>query len=280
MPGPTMADDFLHTTLGRTGLPVHRIGLSATYRPGRETVRRAIDEGLNYFFGFGVDTQMLKVLREEMKGRRERFVVATGAYNLLIGHPNIERTLEKRLRQLGTDYIDVFMFLGVTKEKHFPPDLIERYQRLKDTGKVRFIGLSTHARKFAGRLASEGLADVLMVRYNAAHRGAEEDIFSFLEPHNPGVTSFTATRWRELIRRPSKTKWPKEGPVPTPGQCYRFVLSNPAVHVCLMSPTNIRQFEENMKEIREKGPLNPEEMDFMRRFGDAVHHTRNKIFGR
>ena len=146
-----LADDFLHTTLGRTGLAVHRVGLSATYRPGKETVRRAIEEGLNYFFCFGVDTQMTKVLRVEMKGRREKFVVATGAYNLLFGHPNIERTLEKRLKQLGTDYIDVFMFLGVTKEKHFPPGLIEKFHRLKDTGKVRFVGLSTHARTFAGR---------------------------------------------------------------------------------------------------------------------------------
>jgi aryl-alcohol dehydrogenase-like predicted oxidoreductase len=273
-----MGEDFLHTTLGRTGLGVCRVGLSATYRPGKDTVRRAIEEGLNYFFCFGVDTHMTKVLRDEMKGRRERFVVATGAYNLLFGHPNIERTLDKRLRQLGTDYIDVFMFLGVTKAKHFPPELIERFARLKDTGKVRAIGLSTHARKFAGELAAEGLVDVLMIRYNAAHRGAEQDIFPYLEPHNPGVTSFTATRWRELIRRPSPAKWPKAEPVPTAGQCYRFVLSNPAVHVCLMSPSNIRQFEANLMEIREKGPLAPDEMDFMRRFGDAVHHTRKKLF--
>ncbi|MEN6312526.1 MAG: aldo/keto reductase [Acidobacteriota bacterium] len=274
-----MADDFLHTTLGKTGLPVHRVGLSATYRPGRDTICRAIDGGINYFFCFGVDTHMTRTLRDEMHGRREKFIVATGAYNLLLGHPNIERTLEKRLRQLRTDYIDVFMYLGVTKDRQFPPELIEKFHRLKDGGKVRFIGLSTHARKFAGRLAAEGLADVLMVRYNAAHRGAEEDVFPFLQPHDPGVTSFTATRWRYLIRRPSKAKWPADGPVPTPGQCYRFVLSNPAVHVCLMAPTNIRQFEENMKEILSGGPLDPDEMDFMRRFGDAVHHTKKKLIG-
>jgi hypothetical protein len=47
-----------------------------------------------------------------------------------------------------------------------------------------------------------------------------------------------------------------------------------------MSPTNIRQFEDNMKEIREKGPLDPEEMNFMKRFGDVIHHTRKRMFGR
>jgi hypothetical protein len=47
--------DFLHTTLGRTGFRIHRLGLSATFRPGRETIYRALDEGLNYFFMFGFD---------------------------------------------------------------------------------------------------------------------------------------------------------------------------------------------------------------------------------
>jgi hypothetical protein len=41
----------------------------------------------------------------------------------------------------------------------------------------------------------------------------------------------------------------------------------------------MRQFEENMKEIREKGPLSSDEMVFMRRFGNAVHRTKNPLFG-
>jgi predicted aldo/keto reductase-like oxidoreductase len=61
---------------------------------------------------------------------------------------------------------------------------------------------------------------------------------------------------------------------------YRFVLSNPAVHVCMMAPTTVRQFEANMKEIREGGPLKPDETEFMKRFGDAVHHTKTKMFSR
>jgi predicted aldo/keto reductase-like oxidoreductase len=274
-----MEQDFWETTLGKTGLRVRRVGLSATYRPGVKTVHRALDEGINYFFAFGLDGQMFRGLRDVLRTNREKCVVATGAYNLLLGHPNLERTLDKRLRQLKTDYVDVFMYLGVVKEEEFPPRLIDQFQRLKETGKVRFVGLSTHARKFAGRLAAENAADVLMVRYNAAHRGAEEDIFPHLRPYDPGIVSFTATRWRYLVRRPGN-RWPADAPVPTPGMAYRFVLSNPAVHVCLMAPTNIRQFESNMKEIREGGPLQPEEMEFMKKFGDAVHHTKTKMFSR
>jgi aryl-alcohol dehydrogenase-like predicted oxidoreductase len=55
--------------------------------------------------------------------------------------------------------------------------------------------------------------------------------------------------------------------------CYRFVLSNPNVDVCLTSPTNLKQLEENISSLR-LGPLSEEDMEFMRKFGDVVHHTK------
>jgi predicted aldo/keto reductase-like oxidoreductase len=54
--------------------------------------------------------------------------------------------------------------------------------------------------------------------------------------------------------------------------CYLFALSNPAVHVCLMAPSNLRQFEQNLAEVR-RGPLADDEMRFMREFGDVVHRN-------
>ena len=81
----------------------------------------------------------------------------------------------------------------------------------------------------------------------------------------------TATRWRYLLRRPRG--WPKDELIPTAGMCYRFVLSNPHVDVCLMAPSNIEQLEENLVAFR-KGSLCEEEMEFMRKFGDAVHYRR------
>jgi aryl-alcohol dehydrogenase-like predicted oxidoreductase len=262
--------DHTHTLLGNTGLPVHRLGLSGTYWPGKKTIYKALDEGLNFFFCFGIDKQMIRVLRDVLKKERERCIVATGAYNLLLGHPNIQRTLEKRLRQLRTDYIDIFLLLGVTKEKHFPEKTTEELYRLRETDKVRTVGISTHHRKFAGKLATQGALDVIMMRYNAAHRGAEEDIFPHLEHHNPGIVSYTATRWRRLLRRPRT--WPKNRPVPSAGMCYRFVLSNPHVHVCMTAPSNIKQFQENLAAANQ-GPLSVEELDFMRDFGDAVYQS-------
>jgi aryl-alcohol dehydrogenase-like predicted oxidoreductase len=266
-----MDRSFTHTVLGRTGIPVHRLGLSASYLPGRQAIHRAVEAGLNYFFCFGFDLQMVRALREILKTNRERHVVATGPYNLIWGHTDVRQTLEKRLRQLGTDYIDVFLFLGVMKPKELPEKVLDDLRRLREEGRIRAMGLSTHDRKLAGRLAADGAIDVLMIRYNAAHRGAEEEIFPHLEPHRPGVVAYTATRWTALLRRPRG--WPKDGRVPTAGECYRFVLSSPHVDVCMTAPRSVQELEQNVAALAH-GPLDEDEMAFLRQFGDAVHAQR------
>lgn len=269
-----MTEDFTHSVLGRTGLRVFRLGLSASYRPGKEAVHYALDAGINYFFCYGFDGQMTRTLREVFKTRRDGLVVSTGAYNLLVGHPDLRRTLEKRLRQLGTDYIDVFLFLGVTKPKHIGERELDEMRRFREEGKVRAIGMSCHDRKLIGRFVAAGAIDVAMLRYNAAHRGAEEDIFPHLGAHDPGVVSYTATRWSYLLRRPRG--YPAASLLPTPDQTYRFALSSPHVDVCLTAPSNKKQLQENLAGLS-KGPLSPEEMRFMREFGDIVH-ARKKWF--
>ena len=269
-----MPQEFLRTPLGALGTPVCRIGLSASYRPGRQTIFKALDEGLNYFFFYGFDTQMTGALRDISPARRDQVVLATGAYNYIISHQNLRRTLEKRLRQVKTDYIDLFHFLGVTKPAQLTPQVRDELAAIRASGLVRGVSLSTHDRKLAAELAREGVVDAIMIRYNAAHRGAETEIFPHLAPGGTGVISYTATRWTALLRRPRG--YPREGRVPTAGMCYRFVLSHPSVHVCLMAPGNLRQFESNLAEIR-RGALAEDEMQFLRGFGDAVY-GRHKYF--
>ena len=264
-------EEFLRAPLGAMRIPVCRIGLSATYRPGRETIFKALDEGLNYFFYYGIDSQMTSALRSLPPSRRDQLVLATGAYNYLVRHQNLRRTLEKRLRQVKTDYIDVFHFLGVTKPKQFTQQAREELAAVRASGLVRGVALSTHDRKFAAQLAREGIVDAIMIRYNAAHRGAEMEIFPEIRPDGVAVVSYTATRWTALLRRPRG--YPKPARVPTAGMCYRFVLSNPSVHVCLMAPSNLAQFESNLSEIRQ-GPLPADEMQFLRDFGDVVYRRR------
>jgi aryl-alcohol dehydrogenase-like predicted oxidoreductase len=266
-----MASDFLNTTLGRTGRRVFRLGLSASYRPGRDAILSAIDRGVNYFFAYGFDSQMLTTLRDVFKTRRDELLIATGGYNWILWRSNLRTALENRLRQLNTDHIDVFMFLGVMKPEQFPESVCEEMVRFREEGKVRAIGVSTHDRKLAGELAQKGALDLLMIRYNAAHRGAEADIFPHLQANDPGIVSYTATRWSFLMRR--TRGWPKERPIPTAGLAYRFVLSNPHVDVALTAPSNAAQLAENLAEIQ-KGPLTAEEMNLMREYGDAVRARR------
>jgi predicted aldo/keto reductase-like oxidoreductase len=250
-----MQDQFLRAPLAKLGTPTCRIGLSASYRPGRETVIRALDEGLNYYFFFGIDTHMTKVLPDAIRGRRDQYVLATGAYNYIFAHQNLRRALESRLRQMKTDYIDLFHFLGATRRKHFTQKVRDELQAVRESGLVRGVSISTHDRRFAAELLREGTLDAAMVRYNAAHRKAETEVFPQLPPSNPVVIGFTATAWTKLLRHPYNL---------SAGMCYRFVLSNPAVNVCLMAPGSRKEFDENMTEIR-KGPLTEEELPFVGR---------------
>ncbi len=154
------------------------------------------------------------------------------------------------------------------KPKEFTARVRDELEAVRQSGLVRAVSMSTHSRRLAAELAAAGTLDAIMIRYNAAHRGAEQEIFERLPASNPAVISYTATRWSYLIRRPRG--YPKGERVPSAGMCYRFVLSNPHVHVCLTAPSNVRQLEENLAAVRQ-GPLDEDEMAFMRRFGDVIH---------
>jgi aryl-alcohol dehydrogenase-like predicted oxidoreductase len=266
--------EFLASRLGPSNQQVFRLGLSASYFPGTRAVRAAIDEGVNYFFGYAVDTQLTRVVRSLNADQREKLTLATGGYNWIWWHPPLKKSLENALRRWRTDYIDVFHYLGIIRRDHFPPRIQDELAALRADPRVKAIGVSCHDRKFAGELAAKGLVDVVMVRYNAAHPGAEQDIFPHVHAHNTGVVGYTATRWTRLLRRPRG--W-SEG-VATPGQCYRFVLSNPAVNVVLTAPRSEKQLRDNLREVR-RGPLDDEEAAFMRRFGAYVHSHAGWFMG-
>jgi aryl-alcohol dehydrogenase-like predicted oxidoreductase len=272
----TTSSDFLTAELGATGRRVRRLGLSASYRPGERTVRAALDAGVDYLFGYAIDSHLTRVVREMNADRRERVVIATGGYNWVVWHPPLKRSLERALRRLKTDYIDVFHYLGVLKPAQFGPRVQDELAELRADPRVKAVAISCHDRRFVGDLAARGALDVAMIRYNAAHCGAEQDIFPHVGRHNVGVVSYTATRWTALLRR--MRGWPADQPVATAGQCYRFVLSNPHVDVALTAPRNERQLQENLREV-ERGPLPDDEMAFMRRLGQHVHDHAGYFMG-
>jgi len=142
-------------------------------------------------------------------------------------------------------------------------------------GLVRFLGMSGHNRSLFPQLNEKGIFDLSHSRYNAAHRGAETETFPALKQEKgPGVVSYTATRWGHLLK--PKYMLSDETP-PTATDCYRFVLTNPSVDVCLCGPGSMDQMRTALHAL-EQGPLNDEEMARMIRIGDHVHRKASKFF--
>lgn len=257
--------DFQHRQVRAFGKAVHRLGLAGNYGISEKGLAAALERGLNYVYWTPRFGRVTRVLRQAVQKDRERLVIAGGP-NLAWFPGQVRRGAERALKVLGTDYLDLYQLNWVGTTSAWTDGTVEELVKLKQEGKVRALGISIHDRPRAGKLAEDSPLDALMIRYNAAHPGAERDIFPHLEKRKPAVIAYTATSWRRLLKRPSG--W--NGPVPTAGDCYRFCLSSPHVDVVLCGPANEQQLDENLAAL-DKGPLSAEEMKWMREFGQVVH---------
>jgi aryl-alcohol dehydrogenase-like predicted oxidoreductase len=182
-------------------------------------------------------------------------------HSSLLGKPHFYKGMKK----LGLEHVDALM-LGYYPRKP-RKQLLDLALDLKEKGMVHHLALSGHNRRLFPKLV-DGPIDIFQVRYNAANSGAEKDVFPFCGGENrPGMISFTATRWGQLLKE-SKMP-PGEKPL-TAKDCYRFVLSNPAVDVCMTGARNLEMMRENLETL-ESGPLTTGEMERIRRIGDHVY---------
>lgn len=254
--------------LGRTGLSVSRLGLAGGYGVPSAAVEKAFHEyNINYFFwSTPRKSGMRDGLRCLVNGNREDIVIVLQSYDHL--GITLNRSVRKGLKKLGIDYVDVVL-LGW--HNRYPlKKIIDSAFKLKESGMVRYIAMSGHNRKLFGRIANqaESPIDIFMIRYNAAHTGAEIDIFPCLpEKNGPGITVYTATRWGKLLKQ--KKMPPGEKPL-TASECYRFVLSNHHVDLCMMGPRNEKEMEEGAKALIDS-TLSEQEIERIRNIGDYVH---------
>jgi len=257
-------NEFTHREVPRLDRRPFRLGLSGSFGLDEAACREAL-ERMQYVFWSPRMKALTPALRDALARDRDRYVVSAGP---LLGYfPGaVRRAAEAALRTLGVDFLDVFQLYWLGKMSAFTAAVQEELNRLREEGKVRALGASIHDRPRAGKLAEESILDLLMIRYNAAHPGAEQDIFPHLAGRRPAVVAYTATAWRKLLRAPGGWK----GKVPTAGDCYRFCLASPHVDVVLTGPRNVGELRENLAAV-DRGPLSPEEMEEMRAFGRAVH---------
>jgi len=168
--------------LGRTGFEVSDISLGTgglSGENGEAIVREALERGVNYldtapdYAGSGSEQAIGRALRGW--DRTKLFVATkfcTPAGHLPAGSPvsAYEAALEGSLRRLGTDYVDLVHVHSCDEvERLLDENLHEAFERLKQAGKVRFLGFSSHTPNLlqvADAAIRSGRFDVMMPAYH------------------------------------------------------------------------------------------------------------------
>ena len=154
------------------------VSLDGEIADGEKIARLAIDRGVNYFdtapdyAGAGSERTMGRAI----KGVRDQLFIATKfctpTGHLPVGTPvgEYKRVIEGSLKRLGTDYVDlVHVHSCDSVARLMDPEVHEAFDRLKQEGKVRFLGFSTHTpnlEEVAGAAIDSGRFDVMMLAYH------------------------------------------------------------------------------------------------------------------
>ncbi len=313
---------MIYRTLGRTGLKVSLLGYgtggpsqfgarAGVDRAGRQRIiRRALDLGVNLFDsaeGYGASEEWLGDALDGVT--REMYFIATkwgpplgeraGRRADLAG---LAESVERSLRRLRTDYIDVMQFHGVAEADY--DAVVDRFyptmKSLQQQGKVRFIGItfplkSEPRHEGAVKALREGpkLWDTIMLKYGFLNQRAAKEVFPMAIEHDVGVINMAAVRLS--LTRPGRTdevvarlkseaviprgELPDEKPfdwlirgdvdsVISAG--YKFGANHPAVSTVLTGTSSIDHLEANAKAL-EKPALPAEDQErLVRLLGDSA----------
>jgi aryl-alcohol dehydrogenase-like predicted oxidoreductase len=206
-----------YTTLGRTGLRVSvaglgcggfsRLGLGADKSEAHAVgiIRGALDLGVNLFdtaASYGTEP----VLGRALKGVwREEVVICTKA-PFGVSNPNAppERavaSLERSLKELGTDYIDVYQLHGIAPAAydHAVEVIAPALLREKEKGKFRHLGITETApgdpqHDMVRRACADGVWEVAMIAFHMLHQNARERAFPLTRQYGVGTLLMFAVR--------------------------------------------------------------------------------------
>jgi aryl-alcohol dehydrogenase-like predicted oxidoreductase len=253
------------TVLGRTNLKVGRLGVASSYGAPARAFEEAFERGCNYFYwGSLRKSGMAEAIRNICgQGKRNDLIVVIQSYSR--SSCLMELSCRLALKRLALDCGDVLL-LGWYRKRP-PGRILERANTMKRKGMFRFLAISSHNRNLFPELAKENVFDIFHIRYSAAHRGAESETFPYLqEEKKPGVVTYTATRWGQLLQ---DKKMPPGEPAPSASDCYRFVLSHPAVDICMTGPRNLEQMREALRTL-DLGAMSEDELARMRKIGTHI----------
>lgn len=176
--------------LGTNAVGGHNIYPNLNEETGKDVVRAALDNGINFLdtaFIYGPERSEIligEVLKE--KGKREDTIIATkGAHKFVDGKVVFDNSpaflkneVEKSLKRLQTDYIDLF-YIHFPDEATPKDEAVGALKQLKDQGKIRAIGVSNFTIDQLKEANKDGYVDVLQSEYNLFKRGAEEELLPY-----------------------------------------------------------------------------------------------------
>jgi predicted aldo/keto reductase-like oxidoreductase len=285
--------------LGKTGLEVSILGFGAMRlptNPGLERrtvdrpetvriIRHAIDEGVNlvdtawsYHHGEG-EPAVAEALAD---GYRAKVVLQTKNPTWLLEKPvDYDKYLNEQLKKLRTDYIDSYLFHSLNK-KNFEDkvrgmDLVERAERARDAGKIRYVCFSFH--DDAGNLrelVDAGISEAMLVQYNLLDRSNEETM-AYAAGRGLGVMVMGPVGGGRLATPPAevlKNARIEGREMITATDALRFVWSNPAVSTALSGMGSMDDVKENLRAAKDFKPLTPKESAELERI-----LARNKELG-
>lgn len=253
------------------------LGLAAHPQQGAGCVQAAFDCGVNYFFAYGPGhTRFIGELARIARKQRDEIILATGSGSRKPS--GLVASRRKLAAALGTDMIDVFF-----AEYLHPHDnedaifgnggVLDELAQWKVSGEIRYTGATVHDRALAKRLAEDPRVDVLMHRFNMAHRKAASEVFPTAVRTKTPVVAFTATRWATLLKAPDG--WSGEPPIAA--DCYRYCLAHRAVQLVLTAPRSVSEMKEN-RVVIESGRMSARERCRWENYGDWVYRHGKDAF--
>jgi predicted aldo/keto reductase-like oxidoreductase len=253
------------------GQPVNILGIGGNPKMDRACVPLAYDAGINYFFFYDLTHRpLIEGLKPIVDSYRDNVVVATGTELRDINA--VTQCLEEILQTLNIDMLDIFYIEYISPSDDLDEllasdGIFDLLQNWKEKGLIRYVGATAHSRPATVELIKSGKVDVMMHRYNVAHRGAEEHVLPAAIAADMPVVAFTCTRWGSLLK--DHPEW--NDTLFDAVTCYRYALQHPGIRLAMTAPETTDQLKENLEIFNHPDTLSKEEIDRCEAFGKLVY---------
>lgn len=239
--------------LGRTGVEVSDISVGCGQLENAAVARDALERGVTYFDTSPdyADARSELAVGEALKGHRDKVFIAT-KFCRPTGHlpddtpvPEIIATVEASLKRLQTDYVDLIHVHSCDRvDRLMAPNIHEAFDRLKEQGKVRFLGVSTHTPNLeavANAAIDSKRFDVMMLAY---HFGMWPTFGHIVEKAHAADVGVVAMKTLKGAKHTNLAAFQDQQHTYSHA-AFRWVLSNPAVSCLVVSfkqPQHVNEY--------------------------------------